>query len=162
MNKRLTSSLVAIVAVVALGAFAVSVATASPATRTVHRTMKIVGHEEGIKGSDGLKHDTTFGANFTVKVGEKVVVTVYNYDEGPHTITAAGLKLNVSVPGAKDEEKGIPSKTVFTFTPTKAGTFRWHCALPCDKGQGYWAMSSGPSGKPDRDRFMAGYITVAA
>ncbi len=159
--KRLTY-LAVLGAAAACVAVAAGTAAASPAKQTVTHTMKIVGHKEGLKGSDGLRHDTTFGASFTVKVGEKVVVTVYNYDEGPHTITAAGLKLNVLIPGAKNEEKGIPSKTVFTFTPAKDGKFRWHCALPCDKGQGYWAMSTGKNAQPDRDGFMAGYVTVAA
>lgn len=159
--KRLAAYLVVVGATVAALAVVASVATATSSKASATHTMKIVGHKLGVKGSDGLRHDTTFGANFSVKVGQKVTVTVYNLDEGPHTITAAGLKLNVAIPGAKDEAKGIASKTVFTFVATKAGVYRWHCSLPCDKGQGYWAMSTGKSGKTDRDGFMAGYITAA-
>jgi plastocyanin len=157
--KRLTTFLFLIGSVVALGAFAVVSATASSKkAASVTQTMVIVGHSLGAKGSDGLRHDTTLGANFTVAQGSRVTVTVYNYDEGPHTITAAKLGLNVTIPGAKDEENGIASKTTFTFTAKKAGKFLWFCSLPCDKGQGYWDMQS-PSKKIG---FMAGYITVAA
>jgi membrane fusion protein, multidrug efflux system len=157
--KRLTTFLFLIGSLVALGAFAVVSATASSTkAANVTQTMVIVGHSLGAKGSDGLRHDTTLGANFTVAQGSKVTVTVYNYDEGPHTITAGQLGLNVTIPGAKDEENGVASKTTFTFTATKAGKFLWFCSLPCDKGQGYWDMKS-PSKKIG---FMAGYITVTA
>jgi plastocyanin len=155
--KRLTTYLLLIGALVALVVVAVASATAS-STKTITQTMVIVGHSLGAKGSDGLRHDTTLGANFAVPQGSRVTVTVYNYDEGPHTITAPKLGLNVRIPGAKDEEKGIPSKKTFTFTATKAGKFIWFCALPCDAGQGYWDMKN-PSKKIG---FMAGYITVSA
>jgi plastocyanin len=157
--KRITTFLFLIGSLVALGAFAVVSATASSTkAASVTQTMVIVGHSLGAKGSDGLRHDTTLGANFTVAQGSRVTVTVYNYDEGPHTITAAKLGLNVTIPGAKDEANGVASKTTFTFTATKAGKFLWVCKLPCDKGQGYWDMNS-PSKKIG---FMAGYITVTA
>lgn len=160
--KRLTTYLVLLGAAIACVAFAVSTATASPATsKTAYTTMIIVGHTLGQKGSDGLNHDTTYGANFSVERGQKTTVTVYNYDEGPHTITNKALGLNVAIPGAKDEVKGVPSKTIFSFTPKKAGKFRWFCSLPCDKGQGYWAMNATKAGM-GRDGFMAGYITVTA
>jgi plastocyanin len=157
--KRLTTFLFLIGSLVAVGAFAVVSATASSTkAANVTQTMVIVGHSLGAKGSDGLRHDTTLGASFAVAQGSRVTVTVYNYDEGPHTITAPKLGLNVTIPGAKDEENGIASKTTFTFTATKAGKFLWFCSLPCDKGQGYWDMQS-PSKKIG---FMAGYITVTA
>lgn len=155
--KRLTTYLLSIGTLVALAAFAVASATAS-STKTVTQTMVIVGHSLGAKGSDGLRHDTTLGASFTVPQGSHVTVTVYNYDEGPHTITAPTLGLNVRIAGAKNEEKGIPSQKTFTFTAAKAGKFLWFCSLPCDAGQGYWDMKS-PSKKIG---FMAGYITVTA
>jgi plastocyanin len=156
---RLTTVLFVIGSLVALGAFAVVTATASSTKAgSVTQTMVIVGHSLGATGSDGLRHDTTLGASFTVAQGSKVTVTVYNYDEGPHTITAAKLGLDVTIPGAKDEENGVPSKTTFTFTAAKVGEYLWFCSLPCDKGQAYWDMKS-PSKKIG---FMAGYITVAA
>ncbi len=159
--KRFATYLALIGAAIATIAFT-SAATASTASaKPVYKTMIIVGHTLGQKGPDGLSHDTTYGANLSVEKGQKVVVTVYNFDEGPHTITAPALKLNVKIPGAKDEEKGIPSKTTFTFTPTKVGSFRWFCTLPCDAGQKYWAMTAGKSG-PGQAGFMAGSISVTA
>jgi plastocyanin len=160
LMKKLKTSVVLLGAAVAT-ALGVSVATASPRATTVHETMIIVGHTLGQKGSDGLSHDTTYGANFSVASGQRVSVTLYNYDEGPHTITNKALGLNVTIPGAKNEELGTPSKTVFSFTPKKAGTYRWYCSLPCDKGQGYWAMAVTKKGI-GRDGYMAGYITVTA
>jgi plastocyanin len=164
MRKRLTTNLLVIGISVAAIAFAASVATGSPATaksKQVYTTMIIVGHALGQKGTDGLLHDTTYGANFSVKKGQRVTVTVYNFDEGPHTITAAGLKLNIKIPGALNEEKGIPSKTIFSFTATTVGKFRWYCKLPCDAGQGYWAMGRSKGGL-GKDGYMAGYVTVTA
>jgi plastocyanin len=156
--KRLTTFLLLIGALVALAVFAVVSATASPTnTVTVTETMVIVGHSLGAKGSDGLRHDTTLGASFAVPLGARVTVTVYNYDEGPHTITAPKLGLNVTIPGATNEAKGVPSRKTFTFTAKTAGKFVWYCALPCDAGQGYWDMKN-PRTKIG---FMAGYITVA-
>ena len=161
--KRLIHTTALLAATAAVLAFAASAATASSAKKeaTAYRTMIIVGHVLGQKGPDGLTHDTTYGANLSVERGQKVVVTVYNFDEGPHTITDPALKLNVKIPGAKDEERGVPSKTVFTFTASKVGTTRWFCSLPCDAGQKYWAMSAGKKGS-GQDGFMAGYITVTA
>jgi plastocyanin len=157
--KRLSIYTVVIGSLVAFTAYAVASATASPAnTPAVTQTMVIVGHSLGAKGSDGLRHDTTLGANFTVQVGSKVKVTVYNYDEGPHTITAPKLGLNITIPGASDEENGVPSSKTFIFTAAKAGKFTWYCALPCDAGQKFWDMKS-PTKKIG---FMAGYITVTA
>ncbi|HEY8645708.1 MAG TPA: hypothetical protein VIL77_07525 [Gaiellaceae bacterium] len=157
--KRLITSLLLVGTMVALAAFAVASSTASATkTASVTQTMVIVGHSLGAKGSDGLRHDTTLGASFTVAQGSRVTVTVYNYDEGPHTISAPKLGLDVTVPGAKDEKNGVPSQKTFTFTATKTGKFLWVCSLPCDKGQGYWDMKS--AGK--KIGFMAGYITVSA
>jgi hypothetical protein len=158
--KRLTTVLLLIGALVALAAYAVVSATASTSssTKKVTQTMVIVGHSLGAKASDGKRHDTTLGASFTVPQGTRVTVTVYNYDEGPHTITAPKLGLNIRIPGAKNEEEGIPSKTTFTFVAKNAGKFVWFCSLPCDAGQGYWDMQNATK----KIGFMAGYITVAA
>jgi hypothetical protein len=159
--KRLTSYLLLSGAVVAAAAYAVISASASPNSTTVYETMIIVGHTLGQKGGDGLTHDTTYGANFSVAKGSRVTVTVYNFDEGPHTITSKPLGLTVKIPGATNEEKGIPSKTIFHFTAKKVGKFRWYCSIPCDKGQGYWAMAVTKKGI-GRNGYMAGYISVTA
>lgn len=102
--------------------------------------------EHGKKGSDGQWHDAYLPADFSVEAGDTVHVTVYNYDDMPHSFTAPGLKVNEEV-AAGSEEK--PSKTTFTFqAPQKAGSYEWLCALPCDP----WAMS--------HDGFMKGHVTV--
>jgi hypothetical protein len=162
MRKRLATYLLIVGTAIAAIAFAASAAMSATANaKQVYTTMIIVGHTLGQKGPDGLQHDTTYGANFSVKKGQRVTVTVYNFDEGPHTITNKALGLNVKIPGATDEEKGVPSKTIFSFTAKKVGTFRWFCKLPCDAGQNYWAMGSTKAGL-GRDGFMAGYIRVTA
>jgi plastocyanin len=131
--------------------------------------------EEGYIAEDGLGHDTFMltglssadagnplvRSNLDVKVGDTVKVTVTNYDEGPHTFTSPELGVNATIAPAKNADKGIPSKTTFTFTVKKAGKFRWFCETPCDAGQGGWAM------KPDKDKeiaqvgYMAGYVVAA-
>lgn len=103
--------------------------------------------EEGKIGSDGNWHDAFLPADFSVKAGQVVHVTVYNYDDMPHSFTAAALGENVTIPGGSEDR---PSKTTFTFTaPTKAGSYDWYCAMPCDP----WAMM--------HDGFMKGRVTVA-
>jgi membrane fusion protein, multidrug efflux system len=103
--------------------------------------------EEGKKGSDGQWHDAFLPADFSVKAGATVKVTVYNYDDMPHTFTSPGLGANVEIaPGSEDK----PSKTTFTFkAPAKAGSYEWYCALPCDP---YSMVHFG---------FMKGHVTVA-
>jgi plastocyanin len=161
MTKRRISYLLLLAVGAACLAVVASAATAAPRSAIVYKTMIVVGHTLGQKGFDGLTHDTTYGANFSVERGVRVSVTVYNFDEGPHTITNKALGLNVQIPGAKNEEKGVPSKTTFGFTAKKVGVYRWYCSIPCDKGQGYWAMAVTKKGV-GRDGFMAGYITVTA
>jgi plastocyanin len=103
--------------------------------------------EHGRVGSDGSWHDAFLPADFSVKAGSVVRVTVYNYDEGPHTFTSTGLGTNVTIPGGSEAE---PSKTTFTFrAPEKAGRYEWFCAFACDP----WAMS--------HVGFMRGFVTVA-
>lgn len=103
--------------------------------------------EHGRMGSDGNWHDAFLPADFSVKPGSMVRVTVYNYDEGEHTFTAPGLGTNVTI-SAGSESK--PAITTFTFhAPQKAGRYAWFCALPCDP----WAMS--------HNGFMRGFVNVS-
>lgn len=86
--------------------------------------------EEAVKGADGKYHDAFIPANFTVKAGQKITVTVYNYDDMKHSFTDPGLGVNATI-AAGDEKQA--SKTTFTFTaPTKAGEYEWYCDFPCD------------------------------
>lgn len=109
---------------------------AAPAPEAESVKLVIKSDEEHAKkGSDGKYHDAYLPADFTVKAGATVKVTVYNYDDMPHTFTDPGLGTNVEI-AAGDENK--PSKTTFTIhAPQKAGSYEWFCALPCDP----WSMS---------------------
>lgn len=119
---------------------------------------KIVGAEDGMVGPDGNKHDTFMATNLTtIQVGKPVTISIQNMDEMPHSMTAPDLGLNIVIPAAKD---GKPGTVDYTFTPTKAGTFRWYCAIPCDGDTQGWAMTPGAKGF-GQEGFMAGTINVA-
>ena len=104
--------------------------------------------EHGKRGPDGNWHDAFLPADFTVHAGETVTVTVYNYDDMPHSFTSQSLAVNQTIPGGSASS---PSKTTFKFTaPSRSGSYQWWCALPCDP----WAMA--------HDGYMRGYVTVSA
>lgn len=104
--------------------------------------------EHARKGSDGAWHDAFLPADFTVKAGQRVTVTVLNYDDAQHTFAASGLGVNAVIPGGGASK---PGKLTFTFTaPAKAGSYQWICAMPCDP----WAMT--------HDGFMRGHVRVVA
>lgn len=119
--------------------------SSSATTENVKLVVK-TDEEHAKKGPDGKWHDAFLPADFSVKAGTTVQVTVYNYDEAPHSFTAPELGTNATI-AAGGEKK--PSKTTFTFkAPKKAGKYEWICVQPCDP----WAMS--------HDGFMKGYVTV--
>jgi plastocyanin len=126
-----------------------STATSGGAAASSAEDVKLViksDEEKGKKGSDGNWHDAFLPADFSVKAGATVHVTVYNYDDMPHSFTAAQLGTNATIAGGSEDK---PSKTTFTFTaPAKAGSYEWYCAMPCDP----WAMS--------KEGFMKGRVTV--
>ena len=143
----------------------------SAATAVQQLTIYVFRSRQAIPGApDGKNHDTVVPATFAVKVGTPVEVTVVNYDEMPHTITAPSLGLNaITTPGKAFTtapqgagatellNKVTPGVTHFTFTVRTAGMYRWHCVLPCDDYAGNWAMGTSASG-PGQLGFMAGYI----
>ena len=98
--------------------------------------------------ADGKLHDSYSPADFTVQAGIPVQVTVENFDQGSHSFTSADLGVNQIFKAAP--KAGQPSVTIFTFTPASAGSFTWHCVLPCDDPG--WAMS--------HDGYMMGTVTV--
>lgn len=103
--------------------------------------------EHGKKGSDGNWHDAYLPADFSVEGGATVHVTVYNYDDMPHSFTSPEMGVNEEIAAGSE---GKPSKTTFTFTaPAEAGSYEWFCDLPCDP----WSM--GHFG------FMKGHVQVA-
>jgi hypothetical protein len=174
--KRFLALLIALGVLTGLGAYtgtasAGSTAHHSKAAAFQSLTLYIFRGKEAIPGAaDAKGHDTMVPSTFGLKIGIPVRVTVINYDEGTHTITAPGLGLNVLIKAGTEFEtapKGagptellnqvVPGVTHFTFTVKKAGVYRWHCALPCDAGANGWAMTSDKTG-PSKNGFMAGYI----
>lgn len=121
-------------------------------------TLVTEGHEGGNVGPDKKTHDTVIPSDFTVYLGQTVNLTIINYDEGPHTFTSPELGVSFQYPGAISA--GVPSISHFQFTASKAGVFRWYCTLPCDMGQGGWAMTAGTDGQPGQLGFMGGHVTV--
>jgi heme/copper-type cytochrome/quinol oxidase subunit 2 len=105
--------------------------------------------EHGRLGPDKQWHDAIAPADFSVRAGATVTITVANYDSGPHTFTSPALNVNGIIPGGGT--MGAPTHTTFTFTaPSKPGRYAWWCAVPCDP----WAMA--------HDGYMRGYVTVTA
>jgi plastocyanin len=119
----------------------------TPAPKSVNLLVKSdVQHAK--KGPDGQWHDAFLGGNFTVHAGQTVNVTVSNYDDAPHSFTAPSLGVNETIGGAT---KAGAHTVHFAFkAPSKAGSYQWWCALPCDP----WAMS--------HDGYMRGHITVVS
>ena len=98
------------------------------------------------KWTDHKIHALASNADFQVKAGEKVSLTITNTDpDMMHSFTAPGLGVDVKLPPAKDGKAYV--KTV-TFTAPKAGKLEWHCSVPCDPQ----AMAT--------DGMMRGTITV--
>ncbi|HKI56173.1 MAG TPA: hypothetical protein VJ957_07385 [Longimicrobiales bacterium] len=134
-------------------------------TMVVMHSNKVAG-VTGKPGPDGTDHDAFVPSDMVIQPGQKVTLTVINYDDGDHSITAPEINLNLVAKGgtftkdASGKETGFtPGKTVFTFTaPSKPGYYRWFCALPCD-GPTHWGMSKGFDGM-GQDGYMAGYIVV--
>jgi hypothetical protein len=123
---------------------------------TLH--FKIVGPDDGNTGPDGAKHDTFVALDpQPIAVGQQVTISIENTDDVPHSLTSPELGLNILAQPAKSDDQS--TTTTYSFTPAKAGTFRWFCAIPCDSDNNYWDMQSSEKG-PSQDNFMAGYITV--
>ena len=119
---------------------------------------KVVGSEDGDVGPDGNKHDTFKTLDpTTLKVGQVVTLNFTNTDGMPHSYTLPDLGINVTVPGTMN---GMTGSATYTFTASKAGTFRWFCAIPCDSDQSGWAMTMTPGSGMGQDGFMAGSLTV--
>lgn len=111
-------------------------------------TLKVKSDSEhGKQGPDGNWHDAFLPAGFTVHPGKTITVTVYNYDDMPHSFTSPALGVDQTIPGGS---ASTPSKTIFTFiSPSNAGSYQWWCAVPCDP----WAMA--------HNGYMRGYVTVS-
>jgi plastocyanin len=127
------------------GGYGASGGVAGEAEESVKLTIKS-DEERGRKGPDGNWHDAFLPADFSVSAGATVRVTVYNYDDMPHSFNADQLGTDVTIPGGSEDK---PSVTTFTFrAPQTAGSYEWYCAMPCDP----WAMN--------HDGYMRGRVTV--
>ena len=102
------------------------------------------------RGPDGKLHDAFTPTDLRARAGQHLIVTVYNYDMGPHSVMAPALHLNVTIPPAP--RVGVAAVRVFALTVQKAGVYAWHCMKPCDDAAHGWAMS--------HPGFMAGTITI--
>lgn len=130
---------------------------ATPASQPVQEvTIKVTTGDAGKVGPDGKHHDTFTPADITLKSGVPVKLIFLSEDPATHSFTVNDLGINVIVNGGKP---GQPATTTYSFTPSKAGQFRWFCAIPCDDAAGGWAMTAGSRGT-GQDGFMAGYVTV--
>ena len=119
--------------------------TALPAARV---TMVVV---PGVRlGPDKKLHDAFTPTDITAVAGQTIIVTVYNYDTGPHSFTAPALGLNVVIPSAR--QNGVPAVKSFSFTVKKAGAYKWLCVMPCDDLAKGWAMR--------HENYMAGTVTI--
>jgi plastocyanin len=135
-----------------MGQQAAAVTPAAPAGRP--EAVKLViksDTEHGKKGPDGKWHDAFLPANFKVHAGDTVTVTVYNYDDMPHSFTSSSLSSTQLInQNISEGSATAPSKTTFTFkAPSAPGRYSWWCALPCDP----YAMA--------HVGYMRGYVTVA-
>ncbi len=101
-------------------------------------------------GSDGKLHDSYTPGDMTVKAGQPVELTVYNFDGGTHTFTSKDLNVNLQVKG--NIKDGEPSTQTVTFTVNQAGKYQWNCMDPCDGENNDWAMT--------QDGYMMGFITA--
>jgi plastocyanin len=140
----------------ALGATSAVAGTSQAPVQT--KTIYVFADAAGLPGADHKNHDAFFPADFVLKAGQKVKLVFINYDDAPHSFTAPGLHVNVIIkPGVdKSGSDGVsPATTTYTFTPTKAGEFRWHCNMPCDP----YSMAKSFDGK-GRDGYMAGFVKV--
>jgi plastocyanin len=123
---------------------------AAPVLKPQFLTIAVKADDEhGRRGPDGKWHDAFLPADFTVRAGHSVTITVNNYDGGPHSFTSPAMGVNETIPGGGSI--GSPHTVKFTFkAPTKPGKYAWWCAVPCDP----WAMA--------HNGYMRGYVTVKA
>ncbi len=143
------------IAMIACGSASTGATQSQPAQLLA---FQVVGPAEAaVLGPDGAKHDVfTAMGNTSVKVGVPVTITITNKDDVMHSMTSPDLGLNIIIPAATDKGDGTVS---YTFTPSKVGSFRWFCALPCDTDNAGWDMTSDGKGN-GQGNFMAGFITV--
>ena len=157
MNMRISALFILFVVALAASAQPTTAQT-STVGKYANITLVVKGSQDGIIGPDGKTHSAFIPCNFTVYVGQTVNLTVINYDDGQHSFTSTALGVNFFIP--ERTSASVPSVSNFQFTVTKAGVFRWWCALKCDIDRNGWAMTKGKDGGIGQLGFMAGYVTV--
>ena len=101
----------------------------------------------GLTNPRGQLVDAFIPSDFSVRTGSPVRLTIYNYDDTPHTFTATGLSVDAVIPPALPTG---PGNVTDGFTPTVTGSFPWHCRVQCNK----WSMA--------RAGYMRGVVRVMA
>jgi uncharacterized cupredoxin-like copper-binding protein len=99
---------------------------------------------ESKRGPDGLMHDAFSKTDFAVKAGQPTRLRINNADSTPHSITAPGANVSITV---------APGVHTYTLIAKTAGRFEWFCVIPCDSAAHGWAMT--------HPGYMAGYITAS-
>jgi hypothetical protein len=123
----------------------VAAAGAAPTTAAAPAAPITLSVAGGIKrGPDGIMHDAFTKTNFAVKVGQPTLLRIDNKDNAPHTITAAGAGVAITV---------LPGVHTYKIVAQAKGRFEWVCILPCDDAGKGWAMT--------HPGYMAGYITAS-
>jgi hypothetical protein len=97
-----------------------------------------------------VAYDSVQGGTETVD-GQSVT-SIPNADLS-HTLSVPGLGVNVPIPVTPPGKTSVT--VVFTFTPTKSGSFTWECMAPCGTG------ADGMGGPMATPGWMRGTLTVA-
>jgi hypothetical protein len=141
------------IVLLAVGLLARSTAFAAPQPHTQLSAMSInMAIVEGIRlGPDKKMHDSFIPTDIAAVANQKIVVTVYNYDTGPHSFIADALHLNITI--AASQQEGVPAITRFSFAVRRAGRYYWRCHVPCDDPTKGWAMR--------HSGYIAGTIAIA-
>jgi Cupredoxin-like domain len=102
MGRHSFRAVSATVAATAALAAITGTAVAAPAAHVDRVALTIESDtQHGKKDAKGKWHDAYLPAAFSATTGDKVVVTIRNFDPAPHTFTAKKLGLNVVVkPGS--------------------------------------------------------------
>jgi len=127
-------------------------------------TVNVIPGSITMAGMDSKMHDAVLPSSWVVKKGQTFKLTAINYDGGPHTITAPGLKLSFVIAAGKEDpitKKVTPVTSTTTFTAETVGPFHWYCAMPCD-GPTHLGMEVKGNDGRGYDGIMAGTILVQA
>jgi len=127
-------------------------------TTAKYADITLVVQGDVLLGPDGKLHDAFTPCNFTVYTNQVVNLTIINYDNGEHTFTSPTLGVNFVAPPSN--VTGVPTVSIYQFTESTAGSYRWYCTYPCDTNAGGWAMTTGSDGQPDQIGYMGGFVTV--